>query len=352
MSISLNNVTKRFSGQAVVDRVSLDIDDEEFFVFLGPSGCGKTTLMRLIAGLDVPDEGSVLLDGRIVFEGGRSTPPEERGVGVVFQSYALWPHMSVEQNVAFPVETHLNGRELRDHVLACLSSVELDAFAQRKPVTLSGGQRQRVALARCLSQRAGTILMDEPLANLDPHLRHAMEDELVRFHRQTGATTLYITHDQREAMALAHRIAVMWEGRLLQVGPPEEIYHQPMSAEVASFVGRSALLSGRVVSSQNGRAVFEIASAGETEARCSANTQKGPAELVVRPEDVTVEESEQAVEGRVESATYRGDHWECRIATLGSGAAVLARTAHRLEAGVTVPLTIREAWILPNMPGY
>lgn len=348
MSISLSNVTKRFAGQAAVDDVSLDIEDEEFFVFLGPSGCGKTTLLRLIAGLEVPDSGTIALDGQTVFDTQGSVPPEDRGVGVVFQSYALWPHMSVAQNVAFPVERQLAADDLQTHVASCLSSVELTEFATRKPASLSGGQRQRVALARCLSQRAKTILMDEPLANLDPHLRHAMEDELVRFHRQTGATSLYITHDQREAMALAHRIAVMWQGRLLQVATPEEIYRQPLSADVASFVGRSAILPGRILNAANGRAEFELDDGARIEARCPDSAEPGAAQIVVRPENVLVAEADSSLSGQVDSATYRGDHWECRIVVDEGNTAVLARTEQRVTVGETVPLHIVDGWVLPD----
>ena len=297
MSILLENVTKRFGGQIAVDCVDLAIDDQEFFVFLGPSGCGKTTLLRLIAGLEMPDSGRISLNGDPVFQTDRNVPPEERGVGVVFQSYALWPHMSVEQNVSFPVETHLKGAALQKHVSDCLVSVELLDLAKRKPASLSGGQRQRVALARCLSQRARTILMDEPLANLDPHLRHAMEEELLNFHQQTRATTLYITHDQREAMALADRIAVMWQGQLLQVAAPEKVYREPSSEQVASFVGRSAILGGMLTASDDGSARVALDAGLLMEARCQPETQTGKARVVVRPEDVQIEDTPTSVPG-------------------------------------------------------
>jgi iron(III) transport system ATP-binding protein len=205
MAVDLAGITRRFGPLAAVDGVDLRIAAGEFFAVLGPSGCGKSTLLRLIAGLETADAGTIAIAGRAMAGPGLHVPPEARGVGVVFQSYALWPHMTVRENVAFPVP---RGPDRAARVDRCLAMVELGAFADRRPADLSGGQRQRVALARCLAQEAGTILMDEPLANLDPHLRAAMEEELAAFHRRSGATTLYITHDQAEAMALADRVAI------------------------------------------------------------------------------------------------------------------------------------------------
>ncbi|MCL4155305.1 UNVERIFIED_CONTAM: hypothetical protein GTU68_003833, partial [Idotea baltica] len=205
MSIQLASVSKSFGPHRALNGISLSIEEGSFFVVLGPSGCGKSTLLRAIAGLEPIDQGEILLDGL----------PVARDVGVVFQSYALWPHMSVAGNVAFPLETLGKRRSaVSARVAECLETVALTPFVQRKPAELSGGQRQRVALARCLAQGAATVLMDEPLANLDPHLRSAMEEELASFHKASGATTLFITHDQREAMALADQVAVMWDGEI------------------------------------------------------------------------------------------------------------------------------------------
>lgn len=210
MSIDLSGVTRRFRALTAVDGLTTRIETGQFFTVLGPSGCGKSTLLRLIAGLEPLDAGAIALNGRSVAGPGLDLPPEARGLGVVFQSYALWPHLDVLGNVAFPIEATGRGRKAaRLEAEAHLRSVALQGLGTRRPADLSGGQRQRVALARCLAGRARVVLMDEPLANLDPHLRAAMEEELSAFHRTSGATTLYITHDQREAMALGDRVAVM-----------------------------------------------------------------------------------------------------------------------------------------------
>ena len=201
-----------------------------------------SALLRLIAGLEVADAGEIALGGKRVSGPGLHLPSEAPGVGFVFQSYALWPHLDVRGNVAFPLEAAgLRAVEAARRAERHLTTVALEHYASRKPAELSGGQRQRVALARCLAQDAGIILVDEPLANLDPHLRATMEEELVAFHRAAAATTVYITHDQREAMAVADRMAVMAAGRFLQVGAPNEVYARPASAEVARFIGEGVV---------------------------------------------------------------------------------------------------------------
>ncbi|WP_372890859.1 ABC transporter ATP-binding protein, partial [Rhodosalinus sp.] len=248
MSVEIDTLHKSFGGRPAVAGVTATLEPGQFFVVLGPSGCGKSTLLRLVAGLERPDAGEIRLDGRSVSSQDHHVPPEGRAVGVVFQSYALWPHMSVRDNVAFPAEAQgIRRGDARARAATHLAAVALEGHAERRPAELSGGQRQRVALARCLAGGARTVLMDEPLANLDPHLRGRMEGEIARFHRETGVTTLYITHDQREAMALADRIAVMWEGRFLQVAPPQEIHDRPATEDVARFIGRAAVLDATLV---------------------------------------------------------------------------------------------------------
>ena len=307
--IALSRLTKRFGGMAAVADVSLEIADGEFFVVLGPSGCGKSTLLRLIAGLEQADAGEIALAGVRVVGEGRHVPPEDRNVAVVFQSYALWPHMSVRKNVAFPVESMGLPREEATRIVDdALRAVALGPFAERKPASLSGGQQQRVALARCLASRAPTVLMDEPLANLDVHLRAAMEEELARVHAASGATTLYITHDQREAMALATRIAVMQAGRILQVDTPEAIYERPASEAVAAFIGRSTLCDGVVEEVKGEVARVRLAGAA-VEMRCRAGTPKGPARVMVRPSEVRFAEDGPFEATHVQSA-YRGGGFE------------------------------------------
>jgi len=349
MSITLSSVAKSFGADRALDGVSLDIGDGAFFAVLGPSGCGKSTLLRLTAGLETLDAGEIRIGGRLVAGDGLHVPPETRNVGVVFQSYALWPHMSVEANVAFPLGSAGTKRgaaaaRAREH----LSTVELQAFADRKPAQLSGGQRQRVALARCLAQNAGTILMDEPLANLDPHLRASMEEEIQRFHARAGATVLYITHDQREAMALADRLAVMWDGRILQVGEPDAVYHRPVNERVARFIGRGAVLEGAVLRSEAGRARVRIAGF-EADARCLDETTAGPTKLMVRPDDIAVGNDPGSMTGTIERVAYRGGFWEAAARVEGLGEPLALDLPRRVGVGDTVPVTLRSAWVLPEI---
>ncbi len=248
-AISLTGLSKAFGAQPVLDAVSLQINQGEFVAVLGPSGCGKTTLLRLLAGFETLDSGEIRIGERQVAADGLHLPPEARELGVVFQNYALWPHMTVAENVGYSLK--VNGvaraeRELR--TTQALTLVGLDRFADRRPADLSGGQRQRVALARCLVARPTLVLLDEPLANLDVHLRATMEEEFRRFHRHSGATLLYITHDQREAMALADRIVVLEHGRVMQFASPQTLWREPANEMVATFIDeggccRSATLS-------------------------------------------------------------------------------------------------------------
>ncbi|MEO0681431.1 MAG: ABC transporter ATP-binding protein [Pseudomonadota bacterium] len=336
---------KAFAGRAAVDGVSAEIADGEFFAVLGPSGCGKSTLLRLIAGLEQVDGGEIALAGETVAGPGVHAPPEARGAAVVFQSYALWPHMDVRDNVAFPIETAGASRAAaRDAAGTHLQTVGLSAFAARRPAELSGGQRQRVALARCLASEARAVLMDEPLANLDPHLRAAMEGELTAFHRASGATTLYITHDQREAMALADRIAVMRAGRFEQVADPVETYRRPATEAVARFIGRGAVLEASVQAA-GGRA----AAAGFAgEAACVAGQASGPARVLVRPEDVALEEGPGAWAGVLREAAYRGGVWEAVAQVEGLAEGVPVSSAQPLREGERVALRLTGGWVLPG----
>ncbi|WP_299650728.1 ABC transporter ATP-binding protein [uncultured Jannaschia sp.] len=348
MAVTLTDVTKRFGGQAAVDGVSVDIADGEFFVVLGPSGCGKSTLLRLVAGLERLDGGRIAVDGATVSTPERHVPPEARGMGVVFQSYALWPHMDVRDNVAFPAESLGRPRRAaRDEASAHLATVALTEYADRRPAELSGGQRQRVALARCLAGGARTVLMDEPLANLDPHLRGAMEGEIAAFHARAGATTIFITHDQREAMALATRVAVMSRGRFRQVAPPQALYERPATEEVARFIGRAGILDAPVT---GGVATLGNASVSVTGSQLD---KAGPARIVIRPENVRLGEGPLAA--RLLDVFYRGGVWEAFAEVEGLSAPLPVASPRRIVEGERVALDIANGWVLPEnseAPGH
>ncbi|MDE4097304.1 ABC transporter ATP-binding protein [Phaeobacter gallaeciensis] len=343
--IQVNSIGKAYAGKPAVDGVSCDIAQHEFFVIVGQSGCGKSTLLRLIAGLETPDQGEIRLHGDLVAGDGTMVPPEQRGTGFVFQSYALWPHMTVRGNVAFPLEAAGMSRKQAARLAEPhLETVSMQALADRKPEALSGGQRQRVALARCLAGGANTVLMDEPLANLDPHLRGTMEKELLRFHRSSGATTIYITHDQREAMALADRMAVMQDGRFLQIGTPQEIYDRPACPEVARFIGQGAVVP---VTYQNGSA--ELAGYRFPAAALPGHPN-GPAQALLRPEGIRIlpDAGKDGLQGTVRSILYRGGIWDAEVEIAG-GALLSLTHGTALHIGQPLSLAVDQAWVLPKM---
>jgi spermidine/putrescine transport system ATP-binding protein len=250
-AVELREVSKHFGPVVAVDTVSLSIGDGEFFSLLGPSGCGKTTSLRLIAGFELPTGGDVYIDGQLQGE----IPPYRRPVNTVFQNYALFPHMTVFQNVAFGLEMQKVPKEdIRQRVLAALEMVQLPGMENRKPDQLSGGQQQRIALARALVNRPKVLLLDEPLGALDLKLRKAMQLELKALQHRVGITFIYVTHDQEEALTMSDRIAVMSRGRVLQIGTPEAIYEQPADRFVADFIGETNFLEGRVQERQAGEA--------------------------------------------------------------------------------------------------
>jgi ABC-type Fe3+/spermidine/putrescine transport system ATPase subunit len=246
--LQLNGLAKSLGGSTVVDGVDLTINEGESVVLLGPSGCGKTTTLRMVAGFLDPDSGEIYLEGKLASGNGHSVPTERRNLGMVFQSYAVWPHKTVFENVAFSLAmARLDRAAIRSRVQQVLELVQLGRHAERYPPDLSGGQQQRVALARAIVNQPTLLLLDEPLSNLDAGLREEMRFELKRLHRDRGMTMLYVTHDQDEALVLADRIAVMNRGRIEQLDTPEAIYRRPASRFVASFVGSTNLIEGEVV---------------------------------------------------------------------------------------------------------
>ena len=245
--VSIRGLTKKFAAAAAVDDLHLEIGDGEFVSLLGPSGCGKTTTLRLLAGFLQPDAGEIYVDGKVVSSASLLVPPERRNMSMIFQSYAVWPHMTVAQNVAYGLKfKKLTKPEISAKVTKLLGVVRLSELKDRYSAELSGGQQQRVALARALVVEPQILLMDEPLSNLDANLREEMRFEIRRLHEEFKITTIYVTHDQAEAMATSDRIAVLDRGRLVQVGPPAEIFDRPKTRFVAEFVGKANILSGRL----------------------------------------------------------------------------------------------------------
>ena len=238
--ILLNGIVKSYGKEVVVKNLDLTVEPGEFLTILGPSGCGKTTTLRMIAGLEEPDQGMIKLDDRVVFSrnDGVVIPPEARHLGLIFQSYALWPHMTVAKNITLALkEQKISKDEISNRLKNALEMVQLTGYAERYPSELSGGQQQRVAVARLIALRPTILLMDEPLSNLDAKLRTEMRASLKRLHRDLNATTVYVTHDQIEALTLSDRVIIMNEGRIMQEGSPYDIYHHPANIFVAEFIG-------------------------------------------------------------------------------------------------------------------
>jgi spermidine/putrescine ABC transporter ATP-binding subunit len=243
MRLKLENVSKKFGNTAVLDNISVEVGEKEFFFLLGPSGCGKTTLLRIIAGLTPPDSGYTYFDGHAV----NDVPAHNRNTAMVFQNYALWPHMTVYENVEYGLRVRkVPSYERKHRVLHALESVQMQDYAGTNPMLLSGGQQQRVALARALVVNPDLLLLDEPLSNLDPGLRQAMRQELKSIHERTRITTIYVTHDQKEALSMADRVAVMNRGRIEQTGTPRQIYRLPATSFVASFIGETNIIRGTI----------------------------------------------------------------------------------------------------------
>ncbi|MEL7474421.1 MAG: ABC transporter ATP-binding protein, partial [Planctomycetota bacterium] len=295
--VQINHIFKYFqarkgSGERVakaVDDVSIDIEPGELFFLLGPSGCGKTTLLRMIAGFIEPTQGAILFDGRDV----APFPPNKRNTGMVFQSYALWPHMSVEQNVAYGLKMRkVSAAERAERVLDALNAVQMAQYAKRKPAQLSGGQQQRVALARALVVRPSVLLLDEPLSNLDAKLRLQLREEIRNICKSSGLTTIYVTHDQKEALSMADRVAIMRDGQVAQVGPPADCYRNPADMFVASFLGETNFLSASINEPRKGEATA-LTEAGPIKARIPKREDEGYA--LTSNDDVVVSIRPEAV---------------------------------------------------------
>lgn len=298
--IVIKNLTKRFGSVVAVDDVSLTIEDGTFLTLLGPSGCGKTTLLRCVAGLEDPDGGEIYIGDKLVFSHakGISMPPGKRDLGLVFQNYALWPHMKVDKNITFALEIQKMGKEeMQKRVKEALAEVKMEGYEDRYPREMSGGQQQRIALARMLAYRPKVFLMDEPLSNLDARLRMDMRAELKRLHYSSGATTIYVTHDQVEALTMSSCVAVMKEGVIQQVDSPDGIYHCPGNLFVADFIGNPKVnLIDGMVSTTN------TVDLGEFIISIPTNHTRGRVVVSIRPEDISI--SSQPFPGGVEFTAY------------------------------------------------
>jgi iron(III) transport system ATP-binding protein len=282
-SVRLESVSKSFGNTIALQDINLSIGAGELFFLLGPSGCGKSTLLRLIAGLQEPTTGRVFFNDEDV----TSLPTQRRNAVMCFQSYALWPHLSVRDNVRFGLEVrHVRGRERDQRVEEVLRLVQLEGLAERKPNQLSGGQQQRVALARALAVGPRCLLLDEPLSNLDAKLRQEMRGEIRRICKAGGFTTIYVTHDQKEALSIADRIALLKGGRLVQVGTPGELYHRPANSFVADFIGHTNLLRGRVVAREGG--VARVQTAAGMLLAASAGSGSDEVMVSIRPEQMRI----------------------------------------------------------------
>jgi putative spermidine/putrescine transport system ATP-binding protein len=337
LAISVRSASKRFGATAVLDDVSLDVAEGEFVTLLGPSGSGKTTLLNIIAGFTEPDTGSVYFGADDVTR----VPPHRRNIGVVFQNYALFPHMNVADNVAFPLKARrMPAREIAERVGWALSLIKLDGYASRRIDQLSGGQRQRVALARAIVFRPKLILMDEPLSALDKQLREHMQMEIRALHDRLNATTVYVTHDQREALTMSHRIAVLNQGRIAQVAGPEEIYNHPADAFVADFIGEAALLPVERLDARNVR----LEGAALLCARPVPQT--GNLMLVVRSEKLRLAAAgdPNAFPVIIRSRVFQGDS-QLLIAETGSGATLTFRLSTHIETDGLLPQVGERAYV-------
>jgi iron(III) transport system ATP-binding protein len=357
--IVIEDLNKSFGGHHVLKDVSLEVEEKEFVTLLGPSGCGKTTTLRLLAGFLVPDGGEIRVAGQLLSSPTTTIPPERRRMGMVFQNYAVWPHMSVLYNVAFGLKLARLGRdEIRDRVGRVLAAVGLEGLEGRHPAQLSGGQQQRVALARSLVVEPSILLLDEPLSNLDAKLRERMRGELKALQRRTGITFVYVTHDQAEAMALSDRIAVFHEGVLQQYGRPREIYERPANLFVADFMGIVNRLPGEIVERRDGRLCVRV---GKHRLIAVGPTAGGgPARevtLAIRPESVrlgpaTTDRPGNRLDGRVVEATFLGSIVDYQIDVGGLMLRVQADRHVVQEVGSEVELTIpiEECVAMPTPP--
>ena len=359
--VQVSHLTKRFDKVEAVSDVSFTVSRGDMISLLGPSGCGKTTTLRCIAGLETPNEGRITIGGMTVADpdGGIEIPPERRAIGMVFQSYAIWPHMNVFQNVAFPLKLKkMNRSEVQDRVENTLNLVGLGQFSDRPATDLSGGQQQRVALARALVPEPQLVLFDEPLSNLDAKLRDYMRVELLSLQKQINFTAIYVTHDQREALALSDQLIIMKEGRIDQIGIPEGIYNNPRTSFVADFMGASNTLEGSVVRvDSEGFATVQVK---DHEARFRCRTEENtlregmPVKISFRPEatGILMQQPDEAapadldtmnqLSGILKASLFLGEYFECTITAGAFNLKAIAKSVDPDLVGAPVVMAVAQ----------
>jgi iron(III) transport system ATP-binding protein len=360
MSIIVRDLVKRFGVKTVIDRVSFEIAEGELVSLLGPSGCGKTTTLRCIAGLETPEAGYIAIDGTVVFDSntGIMVEPYRRDIGMVFQSYAIWPHLTVFENVAFPLRIrHLRPAQVEERVTRALEMVGLGAFRDRSSQQLSGGQQQRVAVARAIVHAPAVLLLDEPLSNLDAKLRDRTRAEIRKLQRELAVATIYVTHDQAEALSLSDRILVMHDGRIRQQGTPSEIYGAPLDAFVADAVGPANFLQVTVTGVSAG-GIDAVTADGTPVHAVTGNAAPGPGQAMIRPDRVVIAETAgfpaatNRLHGEVRQRLFLGGHHEYLVAV---GAALIRVTSTALiaeGAAVMVSFDTADCIILAGRPPH
>lgn len=354
--IEISGLTKKFGAVEALKGIDISIEQKEFITFLGPSGCGKTTTLRILAGFVAPDGGSIKVGGEVLSRADWIVPPEQRGMGMVFQNYAVWPHMTVYENVAFGLRyKKIDRSEQAARVGRALTSMGLEGLQSRYPAALSGGQQQRVALARSLVLEPSILLLDEPLSNLDAKLREQMRAELKNLQRRTGITFVYVTHDQAEAMALSDRIAVFRAGKLQQIGSPRDLYERPTNLFVADFMGLVNKLNGTVIERCGDRVTIGIAGHRLVAmARHPSGAPGTPVSIAIRPESITFgeppDEPANQLRGVITEATFLGNMIVYQIDIGGVTLRVQGgrRTVHPTGSNVTLAVPVVDCVEMPS----
>jgi len=340
--VTIENLTKSFGSHQVLRSLNVTFQDGEFVTLLGPSGCGKTTTLRLIAGFEQPTSGTIRIGNTLVSDGHTLVPPEKRDIGMVFQSYAVWPHMNVFENVAYPLRIKRTAKqEVADRVHRMLSVVHLEQYAERLPSQLSGGQQQRVALARALVAQPKLLLLDEPLSNLDAKLRESMRFEIKELAKSLGITVIYVTHDQSEAMSMSDRILLFNNGEVQQSGTPQEIYNHPVNPFVADFLGKVSFFSG---TAEEDRILLPEWGVRLPDPEPS---RRGAVTVGIRPENVRLRPEAGELQGVIERAYYLGDTTDFRV-RVGKAEvrAIMEGGAHaRFAAGDRVGLEVQSLMV-------